>query len=239
MNKYDEEYFKKTHKIVGVLLPKKRPLWIRWTKIIRKYSPFGRLLDIGCGEGYFLHYAERYYETYGTDISEYCVKETTERTRKSKISVGNILELNYKNKYFDVITCFDVMEHVKNYEEAICECKRVLNDGGIFVVRVPNPSSLGLKWKKQEWFAHKDETHVNLLSRRKWIESFEKHGFEIKEIVYDGLWDTPYFKHIPKLIQTVFIKIPFITLFFMGTRIPEKYGENMCIIAQNLKTQDK
>jgi 2-polyprenyl-3-methyl-5-hydroxy-6-metoxy-1,4-benzoquinol methylase len=232
MDKYDEEYFNKTHKMVRFLIPEKRPLWIRWVKTVRKYRPSGRLLDIGCGEGYFLHYAEMFYETYGMDISEYCVTETLSRTNKSTVSTGDITKIKYDDKYFDVVTCFDIMEHVSNYGDAIKECNRVLKDKGILILRVPNTSSLGNKWKKEEWFAYKDETHVTLLPKEKWLEAIKKQGFEIKGTIYDGLWDVPYFKKVPVFIQTVLIKLPSIFLVFIGFKFTEKYGENVCIVAQ-------
>lgn len=232
MDKYGEEYFDKTHKIVRFLVPKMQLLWIRWVKTVRKYRSSGRLLDIGCGEGYFLHYAERVYETYGMDISDYCVNETLSRTNKSTVSTGDITKINYADKYFDIVTCFDIMEHVSNYEDALQECNRILKERGILVMRVPNTSSLGHKWKKEEWFAYKDETHVNLLPKEKWLEVIKKQGFEISEVLYDGLWDSPYFKQVPTFIQTIFIKVPFIFLVFIGFKLPEKYGENVCILAQ-------
>jgi cyclopropane fatty-acyl-phospholipid synthase-like methyltransferase len=232
VDKYDEEYFYRTHKAVRSLIPKMRPLWIRWVKIVQKYRPSGRLLDIGCGEGYFLHYAEKFYETYGMDISEYSVSETLSRTQKSTVSTGDVTKINYADKYFDVVTCFDIMEHVSNYENAIHECNRILKDKGILILRVPNTSSLGHKWKKEEWFAYKDETHITLLSRDKWLEVIKKQGFEVRETLYDGLWDSPYFKQVPAVLQTIFIKIPFIFLVYIGFKLPEKYGENVCIIAQ-------
>jgi 2-polyprenyl-3-methyl-5-hydroxy-6-metoxy-1,4-benzoquinol methylase len=235
-SEYDEKYFIKTRNITGVLLNEKRPLWKRWVKVIQKLIPSGRLLDIGCGEGYFLEFAERYYETYGMDISEYCIKEAMKRTKKSRLSQGDIFKLNYSDEYFDVVTCFDILEHVENYDSAVDECKRILKEEGIFVVRVPNTSSFGLKWKKQNWFAYKDKTHVSLLHKKVWLELLEKHGFEIKEIIYDGLWDTPYLSHVPNFLQTLLIKIPSILLFYVGGNLPEGFGENVCIIAQRQMT---
>ena len=67
-DEYDEGYFKETRNNVGLLLKTMRPMWWRWVRIIKRYKPSGRLLDVGCGEGYFLQYAEKYYDTYGSDV---------------------------------------------------------------------------------------------------------------------------------------------------------------------------
>jgi len=86
---YDKNYFEKTAEDAGLLLKKRRPLWSRWTRIIRKYEASGKLLDVGCGPGFFLAYAEKHYDVHGIDISEYAVREAKQRTYHVKPSVGD------------------------------------------------------------------------------------------------------------------------------------------------------
>lgn len=231
---YDGDYFKKTRNNVGLLLKTMRPLWGRWVKIIREYKSGGRLLDIGCGEGYFLQYAEKYYEAYGMDVSDYCISEACRRTKKTKLSVGSIANIDYGNEFFDVVTCFDVLEHLDDPEAAVLECRRVLRSGGVLVIRIPNTSSLGANWKKEEWFGYKDTTHRSLLSNEGWLSVLRENNFEMLSIFYDGLWDTPYLKHIPRLLQDIFIKFPSLVLFSLGMKYSKKYGENLCMIARRL-----
>jgi SAM-dependent methyltransferase len=78
---YDKNYFEKTAEDAGLILKERRPLWRRWVKIIQKYKASGKLLDVGCGPGFFLAYAERYYDAHGIDISEYAIKEAKYRTK--------------------------------------------------------------------------------------------------------------------------------------------------------------
>lgn len=229
-DEYDEGYFKETRNNVGLLLKKMRPLWWRWARIIRKHKSSGRLLDVGCGEGYFLEYVERHYDVYGVDVSEYCIREARHRTNRAKLSIGSITYMDYEDESFDVITCFDVLEHLENPEMAIQECRRVLKSGGVLVTRVPNTSSLGCKCKKEEWFGYRDTTHASLLSNEEWFEVLQKSNFKILNVFYDGMWDTPYSKYIPRLIQDCLIKFPSLILFLFGVKFPQKYGENLCII---------
>ncbi len=231
-DEYGEDYFRKTRNSVGLLLKTRRPLWWRWVKIIRKYKKTGRLLDIGCGEGYFLQCAEHYYDTYGMDVSEYGIEEAKRRANRTELSVGSIRNMDFSKECFDIITCFDVLEHLENPEAAILECRRVLKAGGLFVVRVPNTLSAGCKWKKDEWFGYRDRTHFTLLSNEEWLHLLSKHGFLVLKVFYDGLWDTPYIKGIPKIIQDMLIKFPTLMLFFLGMNFSERYGENLCMVAQ-------
>lgn len=229
--KYDKKYFEKTAEDVGLLLKERRPLWRRWMKIIHKYKASGKLLDIGCGPGFFLEHAERYYDAHGMDVSEYAIREAKQRTQTAKLSVGDATNLHYENDYFDIVTCFDLLEHLPNPELALQEFYRVLKNEGIRIIRVPNTSSLGARRKKEEWLGHRDKTHASLLSNEEGIDLLTENGFEIWEVFYDGLWDTPYFKGIPKLLQDIIIKFPLLTLFWLGIKFSKKYGENLCMIA--------
>lgn len=231
-NDYDVEYFRKTRNNVGLLLKTMRPLWWRWLKIIRKYKSSGCLLDVGCGEGYFLQYAERNYDTYGIDVSEYCIREAMRKTNKTKLSVNSIKQIDYKNETFDIITCFDVLEHLEYPETTIKKIGYILKSGGLFVIRVPNLSSLGCDLKKEGWFGYVDKTHLSLLSNQEWFSLLNENDFKIIEVFYDGLWDTPYIKIVPKFIQNIFIKLPSLGLFILGIKYPMKLGENLCIISR-------
>ena len=133
--KYDKEYFEKTAEDVGLILKKRRPLWRRWVKIIRKYKTAGKLLDVGCGPGFFLACVEKYYDAHGIDISEYAVREAKQRAHTVKLSVGDATDLDYKNDYFDIVTCFDLLEHLPDPELALQEFYRILKNDGILIIR--------------------------------------------------------------------------------------------------------
>jgi SAM-dependent methyltransferase len=230
MDEYTETYFKTCKVKEGLILKTICPLWWRWIKIIRKYKPKGCLFDAGCGEGYFLEYAEKYYNAHGMDVSKYGIRKARYRLSKSIVLVGSIEHIGYERESFDMITCFDVLEHLERPEEAIKECRRVLKKRGIFVVRVPNISSIGCRYKKDKWFAYRDKTHASILSNEQWFTVFQKNNFEILDIFYDCLWDSPYLDYIPKTFQDAVIKFPSLMLFLAGMRFSRPFGENLCMI---------
>lgn len=229
---YDEQYFEKTAEDVGLILKERRPLWRRWVKIIRKYKPSGKILDVGCGQGFFLGYAKKYFDTSGLDVSVYCIKESKCRTHLDNLLVCDATSLSYKSGSFDIVTCFDLLEHLPNPELALKEIYRVLKNEGILIIRVPNISSIGATLKKEEWFGCRDKSHLSLLSNEEWLGLLEGCGFKILEVFYDGLWDTPYFKKVPKILQDIFIKFSSLILFWLGLRFPKKYGDNLCVIVK-------
>lgn len=87
------------------------------------------LLDIGCGNGYFLSRAlNKVKEVHACDI----------RNRLSYVKCdfheGNIEKLPFRDKQFDVVTCHHTLEHIINLEQAIKELKRVAKKQIIIVV---------------------------------------------------------------------------------------------------------
>jgi len=230
-HEFGEDYFES---LSGTAILKGRKPFYHgfWTRYLRGSVPSGRLLDLGCGRGYFLSYAEKYYETVGIDISEFAIQSARQVTERSELHVGDAAELAFSDGYFDVITCFDLLEHSHKPELVIRECNRALRKNGLIVLSVPNTGSLGRRWKKGDWFGYRDSTHVSVLTNEKWLEILRSNGFEIKDTRYDGLWDSPYFSRAPKAMQHLFFKFPFSVLFGLGIRFPKGLGENLCIVAK-------
>ena len=104
--------------------------YIRWT-YVNKYLPKlagGLLLDVGAGQCDYKPLVESKGYTYeGIDIDE-----------QSPAKKGSILDIPYKDNTFDVLICIDVLEHIKDHEKAISELYRVLREGGLLLIHVPN-----------------------------------------------------------------------------------------------------
>jgi len=104
-----------------------------------------KILDIGVGLGRILQkikntFPEKELELYGIDISiDYL---SVAKTKGIEVSCSNIEDLPYKDNFFDIIICTDVLEHVIDLNLSIKEVKRVLKDGGYLFVRVPNKEDL-------------------------------------------------------------------------------------------------
>jgi ubiquinone/menaquinone biosynthesis C-methylase UbiE len=221
--RFDKNYYEKYFKI--------RQLFLFEIRYLRKRKRTGKLLDIGCGIGNFLFHAEKYYEAYGVDISSFAIKYARRRLRKTTLIVASANNLPFRDNFFDVVTCFDVLEHIRYPKEALREVYRVLKLRSLLMIRVPNIDSIGVKIKGKNWYGFRDKTHISLLSNEEWIKLMEEIGFTIVETFYDGLWDTPYINRIPKVLQDILIKIPSILLFQMGVRFPRRLGENIYITA--------
>lgn len=229
---FEKDYYKKAYG--STILKGEKPLYHRFIiRLLKKFKREGKLLDVGCGQGFFLKLAEKYYRTYGFDISKWAIKQTKKRTKKSILKVMDIDKAsNIKKEFFDIVICLDLLEHIKNPDIAIKKINSCLKNGGILLVSVPNLNSIGKKWKKNNWFGYRDKTHISLLSEKKWLEMLKKNKFKIVDKFYDGLWDSPYFNHIPNFLQHLVFKIPFSILIWFGVKFPKGLGENIIIITK-------
>ena len=94
-----------------------------------------KILDIGCWTGQFLSLIEKDAKTYGIDPDKSAIKFANAH-RRGDFVVGTALKLPYKKNYFDVVTMWDVIEHIPPNTEvrALREAARVLRKGGLFAL---------------------------------------------------------------------------------------------------------
>lgn len=233
-DKFEQSYFEKRQ--VNHLVHGKDLSWLKypfWDWLIKKEIHSGRLLDIGCAEGMLLKWAEkRGYQAVGMDISQFAIKKLASKPWGKNLVVGDICSLPFTKNYFDVVTCFDVLEHLPSPEIGISEMCRILKNDGLLFISVPNTSSQGKKWKGNDWFGYRDSTHVSLLSSERWAELLSTSGMAIDSCFYDTLWDSPYLRHIPTFIQHAFFKTSLLLVFWTSLKMPARWAENLYLIAR-------
>jgi SAM-dependent methyltransferase len=96
-----------------------------------------KVLDAGCGRGEFMELNPYHMDVYGIDI----IKDEIDDLKKRgfNVRVANLdKKLKFKDSFFDGINCSHVLEHMENPENMISEFKRILKDGGILAISVPN-----------------------------------------------------------------------------------------------------
>lgn len=116
----------------------------RYNEILDKLEPFrktGKLLDVGCGIGYFLEEAKkRGWQVHGTEYTDKAIEICESKGIQMKKGVLNVS--NYTPEDFDVITSFEVIEHINNPTEEIQKFNNLLRRGGVVYITTPNFNSL-------------------------------------------------------------------------------------------------
>lgn len=140
----------------SALLPMTMPPAFLWRiQQIESRKKEGKLLDVGCGNGLFLAFAvERGWDGYGLDNSPGAIRVAQNRLG-DRIRLTTLLEASYPSDSFDIISLFEVLEHLPDFTDHLREIHRILKPGGWLCVSVPNFASLE-RWIFGKWWVGLD-----------------------------------------------------------------------------------
>lgn len=133
-------------------------------KILKKYKKKGSLLDFGCGTGWFLEEAKKHYKVSGVEYSD-----SIRKWLKTKLNISSFKDITKIRDKYDIITAFDVIEHVSSPLIFLKNLKKNLKKNGIILIYTPNIDSLGFSYLKEK---------NNLLCPPYHLFYFNKNSFE-------------------------------------------------------------
>jgi len=170
----------------------------------------GRILDYGCGTGYFLETMKSDdWKTYGIEPND---KARAIATQKVKVK-RSIDELDLKNKKFDIITLWHVLEHIHDLNSTIKSLKTILKEKGKIIIAVPNIESYEESIFGEEWAAYDVPRHLYHFSQETMKTLMLKHGLKIKK-TYPMKLDAYYISLLSNKYK--FAKNKFINSFITG-----------------------
>jgi len=151
-------------------------IWKSRLKILLRYKRHGKLLDVGCAFGYMLLHFSKYFEVHGIDCSEYAIGKAKRIVGNGIFKVHNAEEpFPFRNNSFDVVTCFDVLEHIEDTDNLIKNIYDVLKNKGILFLVTPNYNIIR---KTLLYFPDKMEHHISLHQIDEIIEKLENYNFK-------------------------------------------------------------
>jgi SAM-dependent methyltransferase len=103
--------------------------------------PEDRILDAGCGLGFYLALLSRVCESslVGVEISaERLAAAANDPTVRAQFHVGDVTRLPFADNSFDKMILSEVLEHLPDERAALIEAWRVLRPGGILAITVPH-----------------------------------------------------------------------------------------------------
>ncbi len=181
---YDDSYFSGAEKGFGYVDydADKEPMIPTFNKYIDILHEMGvrggSLLDIGAATGFFMNIAKnRGFVVTGVEFSNYAA----EKGRKLGLNLitGDLISQKFPDESFDVITMFDVIEHVPNPKEIIFEVKRILKKGGVVIINTPDAESLWAKVLGKHWQLIMPPEHINYFSPKNLGDYFTENGFRV------------------------------------------------------------
>lgn len=159
-------------------------------KAMGRPQPGARLLDVGCGTGQRLRaFRERGYDVHGLDFLPSVVEHL-----RSELGIGATcgdltrLDQLFPEGSFDVVTAFQVVEHVHDARGLLGRCFTVLRPGGWLAATVPMGDSLQAAFLKERWCNVREAPrHLNLPSRAGLERACRLSGFQRVDIRPDSL----------------------------------------------------
>jgi 2-polyprenyl-3-methyl-5-hydroxy-6-metoxy-1,4-benzoquinol methylase len=144
--------------------------------LLLNFQHEGTLLDLGCGTGGFLAVANTYFEVEGIDRQP-LFPQPSGPDSASRMIEADINTVELEPGRYDVVTMFNLLEHLRDPYRIIQEAHTGLKPGGILFGSVPN----------NRWFAGKihtlvsnffDRSHCSTFHPAKWRAYFQHAGFQ-------------------------------------------------------------
>ncbi len=214
---------------------------------LEPYRKNNKLLDYGCGTGIFLQKAiEKGWQAIGIELSE---KALIECRNKNLTVYTSIEELpSEKEAEFDVITMFEVIEHLSEVNETIDFLSSLLRINGVFYNTTPNFNNPARWLHKENYHIIEYPEHLLYFSCASFNNCLRLHGFSKKQISTTGIdisskrkffSDVTYSKSLTtneiilvKSQKNVFLKFSkktvnyFLSIFRLGMTIKALYIKN-------------
>lgn len=154
----------------------------------------GKMLDIGCGVGDFLHTAEQHgWQCTGVEPSE-DAKAIAQKRIKAEILSSDALE-KIPNETFDVITMWHVLEHVDNIKWQVAQLYRLIKPNGKVVIALPNYQSYDAQFYKELWAAYDVPRHLNHFNKKTLAKIFDSCGLKLIK-TEKLIWDAYYISYM-------------------------------------------
>ncbi len=162
----------------------------RAEKLVRDFGPGGRLLDVGCGQGFFIACMKRCgWDAVGVDVSPWAVRFAREALGLTAYegSVENVPP----GERFDVVTMFHVLEHLRRPVQALEQAAEHLEDGGTLIIEGPNYAGFDRLWHGELWRGFTDPSHLSFFTPATYRLAIERAGLSVGRIDFQT-WDPAF-----------------------------------------------
>jgi SAM-dependent methyltransferase len=145
-------------------------------RLVRIEGPPGRILDVGCAHGFFLDEArQRGWQTSGVEISSYAAPIARSRGHEVFETLDAAVEEGPGR--FDVVSFFQVLEHLPDPETALRSAATLLRPGGLLIVETWDLSSRTARLSGRRWQQIYPPTVIHLFTRAGLLDLAGRTGF--------------------------------------------------------------
>lgn len=165
--------------------------WIRSsqsekTKFVKQCRPGGgRLLDVGCGSGFFLRALDgSKWDRFGVEIGKAASEQAAQALGDDHVFTGTLIKAGLNASSFDVVTLWSALEHTNEPRANLLEARRVLKDTGTLIVQVPNVASYQARIFGGDWSAMDAPRHRYHFTERTLSKLLSETGFKVSRSTF-------------------------------------------------------
>lgn len=139
-----------------------------------------KVLDIGSGKGDFLNI-----------LGKRFIKEGLEKEKSSillpsglRMHYSPLEKFNIKEKKYDMVTLWHVLEHFDDPSAALKLISKLLNKNGVLILSTPNTDSIGYRLAREKWYHFDFPYHKNLFNKKSLIYLAKNNDLTVKSFTY-------------------------------------------------------
>jgi len=149
--------------------------------------PAGKLMDVGCGNGYTLNLAKRLgWQTMGLEVDPSAVRVAC--AQGLDVQEGSYARLANFRQAFDCIVCSHVLEHVHDPQDMLHKLGEALKPGGTLLLSLPNATSLVRSHFGDNWRGLEAPRHLSIPSMSQLKANLHEIGFSVRQRQLNRLW---------------------------------------------------
>lgn len=171
-------------------------------KEVESFAPRrGKILDVGASQGGMLNLFRQYgWVVEGIDISAAAVQQAW-ALYQLRLQQGTLEQFRPSGK-MEVITMYQVLEHLPHPVQAVRQCFEMLQPGGILVIEVPNLKSIENRLSRHYRDLHYDlPRHLNHFTLPTLQRLLEEAGFGILSAeTYASIYQVRFFGWLERLL---------------------------------------
>lgn len=168
----------------------------RRLRFVRRWiGPQVKVLDVGCAAGFFLRVMQECgHDVYGVELSSAIAEQAVRHLGADRIHIGTLDSLTgasiggkplpadgpFANRSFDLVTLWDVIEHVPQPQELLVQVRMLLKPGGLLILETQNVDSAFARMLGRRWQHFKHEEHLYHFNPRTITRLLEQCGFSVE-----------------------------------------------------------